>query len=221
MTSRACGGPSDEHAPALDLDSGQSLDQRLGDKALRDDVGEDATPGEGAGGAGPDRGDGRPPQRPRVETSGIERIEQQASAVGAGQADQRVLADLCGCTPHLRPSRCRARSGSPAARSPRPRGSRRVEASPLAWARARVTTTRRPCSGRRSSQARSSRRFTTGPTTISAGAAMPSARPRRRSSRGWQSPSAVPPWCRARSRLRARSDRARRRSAPRRSQPAV
>ena len=62
-------------------------------------------------------------------------------------------------------------AGSSTTSAPR---SRRVAARPLAWARARVTTTRRPCSGRRSSQASSSRRAATGPTTISAGAPMPS-----------------------------------------------
>ena len=62
-------------------------------------------------------------------------------------------------------------AGSSTTSAPR---SRRVAARPLAWARARVTTTRRPCRGRRSSQASASRRSTTSPTTISAGAPIPS-----------------------------------------------
>ena len=49
-----------------------------------------------------------------------------------------------------------------------PRAARR-RASSLAWARARVTTTRLPCSGRRSSHAIASRRAATGPTSVIAG----------------------------------------------------
>ena len=46
---------------------------------------------------------------------------------------------------------------------------------PLAWERARVTTTRHPCSGRRSNQARCSRMRATSPTTVIAGAGRPAA----------------------------------------------
>ena len=46
---------------------------------------------------------------------------------------------------------------------------RSVAARPLAWARARVTTTRRPWSGRRSSQPIVSRRAATGPMSTIAG----------------------------------------------------
>ena len=62
-------------------------------------------------------------QRPGVEARRLgQRLEQQADAVGAGQADQRVLADRG--RPRRAPRRCRsaARSGSPAARPPRRRG---------------------------------------------------------------------------------------------------
>ena len=53
--------------------------------------------------------------------------------------------------------------------------SRSRAASGLACARARVTAIVRPCSGRRSSQARSSRSAATGPTSVTAGARMLSA----------------------------------------------
>ena len=46
---------------------------------------------------------------------------------------------------------------------------RSAAARPLAWARARVTTTRRACRGRRSSQAIVSRRAATGPVSTIAG----------------------------------------------------
>ena len=46
---------------------------------------------------------------------------------------------------------------------------------PLACARARVTTMRRPCSGRLSAQASSSRSAATGPMTVTAGEPMPAA----------------------------------------------
>ena len=48
-----------------------------------------------------------------------------------------------------------------------------VAASPLACGRARVTTMRRPASGRRSRHASSSRRPATGPTIVTAGAPTP------------------------------------------------
>ena len=48
-------------------------------------------------------------------------------------------------------------------------------ARPLAWARARVTATTSPCSGRRSSQASVSRRPATGPISVIEGGRIPSA----------------------------------------------
>ena len=53
--------------------------------------------------------------------------------------------------------------------------SRSRSTRPLAWARARVTTTRRPCSGRSSAQASCSRSAATAPITVTAGERMPAA----------------------------------------------
>ena len=64
-------------------------------------------------------------------------------------------------------------------------------ASALACARARVTTTLRPLSGRRSNQASSSRSAATGPTIVTAGARMPARRPRR-GARAWCAASRWP-----------------------------
>ena len=195
------GGAGDEDAAPLDLDSRQRLDQRLGDEALGDDVGGDAVLGEGAGRARPDGGDRSCPpgagefaaapapaasstcsfsacrrvtQRPSVKAGRGQCLEQQVRAVRAGDADERVLADRGDRAPHLVALDSRL---DPDRRQLDHLGAERragCAARPLAWARARVTTTRRPCRGRRSSQASASRRWTTGPTTISAGAPMPS-----------------------------------------------
>ena len=53
--------------------------------------------------------------------------------------------------------------------------SRRRATSPLACARARVTTMRRPCSGRASAHASSSRKAATAPITVTAGEPIPAA----------------------------------------------
>ena len=168
------GGAGDQDPLALDVDLGQRLDQRLGDEALGDDVGAMPRRRERRAVPGPIAATVAPAQARRgvviAPASSAQRLEEQAHPVGAGQADQGVVADRA--RPRRAPRRCRsaARSGSPAARPPRRRGCAGSLARPLAWARARVTTTRRPCRGRRSSQASDSRRATTGPTTIRAGA---------------------------------------------------
>jgi hypothetical protein len=107
--------------------------------------------GQRRGGARADRGDGRAGRARGVEPGARQRLEEQRDAVGAGQADQRVVADPLD---RRRTSSLSIRgsiriAGSSTTSAP---SARRVAARPLAWARARVTTTRRPCSGRRSSQ---------------------------------------------------------------------
>ena len=103
---------------------------------------------ERARGARPDRRDGGAGQRARVEAGALShRLEEQADAVGAGQADQLVVADRAGDRARTSSLSIRGSiriAGSSTTSAPR---SRRVAARPLAWARARVTTTRRPCSG--------------------------------------------------------------------------
>ena len=50
---------------------------------------------------GPDRGDGRPGERPGIEPRRLQRLEQQPHPVGAGEADQRVVADRLDGAAHL------------------------------------------------------------------------------------------------------------------------
>ena len=110
-------------------------------------------------------------------------------------------------------------AGSSTTSAPSPR---RVAARPLAWARARVTTTRRPWSGRRSSQAeRLASRHHRADDDQRRGLRPPRARPPRPVCRAWRRRCAARPSCRARPPRRARPRRARRRSAPRRCRPAA
>ena len=177
---------------------------------------------ERARGPGADRGHGRAGQGAGVEPGALP-SPRRAGGPRWGWSG-RPARSRRSRRPRAAPRRSRsaARSGSPAARPPRRRARAASRARPLAWARARVTTTRRPCSGRRSSQASCSRRAATSPTTISAGAFDRLAldrlgdRPQRRRRR-----CAGPAMCRVRSPPRARRGRARRRSAPPRSRPAV
>ena len=122
------------------------------------------------GGAGADRGDGRVGERARVAALGGHRLEQQPRR-RSGWSGRRARR-CAGRRPRRGPRRCSSRgsiriAGSSTTSAP---SARRVAASPLAWARARVTTTRLPCSGRRSSQAIASRRAATGPKSRIAGA---------------------------------------------------
>ena len=114
-----------------------------------------------------DRGDPHAGQGPRIEPGAASRIEQQPHPVRARQADQVVA----GRPTTERPVE-RRRSGSPAPR-PRPAPSdAQPAASPLACARARVTATVKPASGRaaRENQASRSCNSATRPTTTIAGA---------------------------------------------------
>ncbi len=182
--------------------------------SARDDVGDHAAVGERARGAGTDRRDLRLRQRAGVEARRPPSPRTAARhRVRAGQADERVGVEGLDRRRDLVACRSAARSGSRAARRPRRRARRGVAPMPLAWARARVTTTRLPCSGRRSSQAIASRRAATGPKSEDRrglepglGTAAGERRQRRRRR------SAGPAGCRARPRPRARPGRARRRS---------
>ena len=201
------GGAGDEHAASLDLDLGERLDQRLGDGALGDDVGGDRRARRSAAAVpGPIAATVAPASARASRPGAAIASNSSRDAVRAGQADQRVVVDRVDRAAHLRGRRSAARSGSPAARPPRRRAPRRVAARPLAWARARVTTTRRPCSGRRSSQASDSRRADDRRRRRSA----PERRSRSRSTAAASvaerraRPSAGRPSCRARSRPPAR-----------------
>ena len=92
--------------------------------------------------AGADRRDGHAGERARVAPAARSRSNRSRDAVGAGQADQVVGARGRGR------ARRAARSGSPAPRRPPRRAPRSRAASPLACARARVTATVSPASGR-------------------------------------------------------------------------
>ena len=96
-------------------------------------------------------------ERARVESLGLQRVEEDPHSVRAGQADERVVRQLPRRLPHLRlvgalldPDRRQLDDLGPEAAQ--------LAARPLACARARVTTTIRPCSGRRASQSSASRR---------------------------------------------------------------
>ena len=154
---------------ALERDVRQRLDQALGHRARGDGVGRDPVLAEGPRGAGPHRRDVEAGEAARV-AAGVEQArEQLVDAVRARRHEAVVAAEVGEVGGRAR------RSGSPAPRSPLAPSSRSRAASGLAWARARVTATVRPCSGRRSSHARSSRSAATGPTTVTAGARMRSA----------------------------------------------
>ena len=127
------------------------------------------------GGAGPDRGDRGAGERASVAAGLAERVEEEAHAVRAREADQRVLADALARRRAARPRAGAARSGWPGVSTTSAPSSRSRAARPLACARARVTATTSPCSGRRSSHAIVSRSPATRPTRVIAGGRMPSA----------------------------------------------
>ena len=95
--------------------------------------------------AGPDRG---APSRPaRARASPPSRSSSSRGRVRRGDADHVVVPS------RRRPARRSARCGSSGTRPPRRRARAAAPRGALAWARARVTTIVRPCSGRRSAQA--------------------------------------------------------------------
>ncbi len=111
MTSRASAARATRTRLPLDLDLGQRFDQRLGDEALGDDVGDDADSRPA-----PARCRGRSPrwcatgiavcrfvtaQGASVEAGRTHRLEEQLHSVRAGEADQRVVADPADRAPHL------------------------------------------------------------------------------------------------------------------------
>ena len=150
------GGAGDEDAAALDLDSGQCLDQCLGDEPLGDDVGGDAVLGEGSGGPGPIAATvglscphlllSRPASA--LASSPASSSASNSSAPRWGSVTQTSaysrIRSIARRTSSLSIRGSIRIAGSSTTSAPR---SRRVVASPLAWARARVTTTRRPLQG--------------------------------------------------------------------------
>ena len=167
----------------------------------------------------PCRGRSPPPASPASarasRPAAARRSNRSRDPVGAGQADE-VVAPRSGAGPVER-----RRSGSPAPRRPRAPSARSRAASPLAWARARVTATVSPASGRASNQASFSRSAATGPNTAIAGAWIPASRGHGgdRGQRAGDHPL-VGQRAALRSRPPARIAAGRRRSAARRSPPA-
>ena len=131
---------------------GERLDERLGDEALGHDVGAIRRARPARAPCRADRRDPRARERARVAARPPrESLEQRRHRVGAGEADEVVWR--------------RGRAAAPASGSMRITGawitlapsSSRRRASPLACARARVTATLTPASGRGGSQASSRR----------------------------------------------------------------
>ena len=114
------GGAGDEHRAVGRRRRLQRLHQRLGDRALGNDVGADPPRSQRAGGARPDRRHGRVGEGP---ASARRRRARRTGAARRSGSSSRP-ARRCGSPPPRRgprPSRSAARSGSPGARSHRPR----------------------------------------------------------------------------------------------------
>ena len=161
--------------------------------------------------AGPRRCRARSPRPSRRRARAHRR--RSARAAGAGRS----------ATSRRRARRRRRRSAGRASGSMRmtahsstsaPR-SRRRATRPLACARARVTTMRRPCSGRGSAHASSSRSAATAPITVTAASGSRPPRRRRRSSRACRRRCAARRSCPTASRTRASRAPCRPRSARR------
>ena len=144
----------------------ERVEQRLRDEALGHEIGADAAPRERARGAGADRGDAHGAERAGVETGRREpAVEERVDAVRRREHDPRVARRGPGSSKSIGSSAIAGSSITSA-----PSSSSRARSS-LACSRARVTTTRRPNSGRCSNHAKSS--AATSPTTIALGASTP------------------------------------------------
>ena len=111
---------------------------------------------------------GRSPRPSRRRARGRRRRSARAAAAGRSARSRRRgrRRRVDRRSPAIGSMRMTAHSSTSAPRS------RSRATSPLAWARARVTTMRRPCSGRASAQAISSRSAATAPITVTAGERM-------------------------------------------------
>ena len=216
------GGAGDEDGAVGDVEVAQRLDERLGDRLLRHHVGADPVLGERRRGA---RARSRRPSRWRARARRVppRRAPRTAGSPRSGWSGRRARTrGWTGPRRAPRPSRAGARSGSPAARQPRRRAPRSVAARPLAWARARVTTTRRPWRGRRSSQRDrlAPRRHRADQHDRGRAEGLPRTPPRA-TRRGSRSRSAGPASCRAPRPPPARRRRGRPRSGARRPRAAA
>ena len=158
-----------QHAAALHRHARERLHQRLGHEALRHDVGRGPR-----GGAAPRPCRVRSPRRWRPRARGRRlrspRAPRTAAARRSGSSGRRARSRARARAPRAARHRAgAARCGSRGSPPPRRRAARRCAARPLAWARARVTATTSPWSGRRSSHAIVSRSSATGPMSVIAG----------------------------------------------------
>ena len=153
--------------------SGNAVEQRLGDEPLGNEVGADAAPRRARR-----RCPGRSRRRARAPSARASSpaarepaVEERIDAVGRREHDPLVAGRARAASKSIGSSAIDGSSITSA-----PSCSRRARSS-LACSRARVTTTRRPNSGRCSNQPRS--RPATSPTTIALGASTPSVGDRR------------------------------------------